>query len=112
MASGSVAKRPKFLSKNIKRAEKYFEVIEKSGAEFLTDILKKGSKRFTLVGNTDKGTLLHGTALLNSINMFNFRYEDGFKINNKYFPAISKILYLSTETISRPPQSHETVPLR
>jgi hypothetical protein len=50
-ASGSVAKRPKFLSKNMKRAEKYFE--EKSGAEFLTDILKKGSKRFKLVGNTD-----------------------------------------------------------
>jgi hypothetical protein len=53
MASGSVAKRPKFLSKNIKRAEKYFEVMEKSGAEFLTDILKKGSKLFKLVGNTD-----------------------------------------------------------
>jgi hypothetical protein len=31
---GSVAKRPKFLSKNIKKAEKYFEVTEKSGAEF------------------------------------------------------------------------------
>jgi hypothetical protein len=41
MASGSVAKRPKFLSKNIKRAEKYVEVMEKSGAEFLTDILKR-----------------------------------------------------------------------
>jgi hypothetical protein len=38
---------------NIKRAKKYFEVMEKSGAEFLTDILKKGSKRFKLVGNTD-----------------------------------------------------------
>jgi hypothetical protein len=53
MASGSVANRPKFLSKNIKRVEKYFEVMEKSGAEFLKDILKKGSKRFKLVGNTD-----------------------------------------------------------
>jgi hypothetical protein len=55
--------------------------------------------------------LLPGKALLNGINMFNFRYEDGFKINNKYFPAISRILYLSTETISRPPLSHETIPL-
>jgi hypothetical protein len=40
--------------------------------------------------------------------MSNFINEDGFKINNKYFPAIS---YLSTETISRPSQSHETIPL-
>jgi hypothetical protein len=43
--------------------------------------------------------------------MFNFNYEDGFKINYKYFPAISRALYLSTETISRPPQLHETIPL-
>jgi hypothetical protein len=43
-------------------------------------------------------------------NMFNFRYEDGFKINNNYFLAITRILYLSTETISKPPQSHETIP--
>jgi hypothetical protein len=43
--------------------------------------------------------------------MFNFRYEDGFKINNNNFPAISRVLYLSTETISKPPQSHETIPL-
>jgi hypothetical protein len=43
--------------------------------------------------------------------MFNFNYEDGFKINYKYFPAISRALYLSTETISRPPQFHETIPL-
>jgi hypothetical protein len=45
------------------------------------------------------------------INMFNFNYEDGFKINYKYFSAISRALYLSTETISRPPQFHETIPL-
>jgi hypothetical protein len=51
MASGSVAKRPK--GKNIKRGEKYFEVMGKSGAEFLSDILKKGIKLFKLVGNTD-----------------------------------------------------------
>jgi hypothetical protein len=44
--------------------------------------------------------------------MFNFNYEDGFKINYKYFPAISRALYLSTETISRPPQFHETIPLK
>jgi hypothetical protein len=40
-----------------------------------------------------------------------FRYEDGFKINNKYFPAISRTQYFSTETISRPLQFHETIPL-
>jgi hypothetical protein len=43
--------------------------------------------------------------------MFNFIYEDGFKINNNYFPAISRVLYLSTETISKPIKSHETIPL-
>jgi hypothetical protein len=43
--------------------------------------------------------------------MFNFSYEDGLKINNNYFPAISRVLYHSTETISQPPQSHETIPL-
>jgi hypothetical protein len=43
--------------------------------------------------------------------MFNFRYEDGFKISKTYFPAISRKLYLSTETISKPSQSHETIPL-
>jgi hypothetical protein len=44
--------------------------------------------------------------------MLNFKYEDGFKIKNKYFPAISMVLYLSNKTIRRPPQSHETIPLR
>jgi hypothetical protein len=44
--------------------------------------------------------------------MLNFIYEDGFKINNNYFPAISRELYLSTETISKPPQSHETILLK
>jgi hypothetical protein len=44
-------------------------------------------------------------------HMLNFVYEDGIKIRNKYFPAISRILYLSKKTISRPPQSHETIPL-
>jgi hypothetical protein len=38
-------------------------------------------------------TLLPGKSLLNGISMSNFRYEDGFKINNKYFPAISTTLY-------------------
>jgi hypothetical protein len=55
--------------------------------------------------------LLPSKSLLNGINKFNFRYTDGFKIKNKYFPAISRTLYLSTETIRRPPQSHETIPL-
>jgi hypothetical protein len=58
------------------------------------------------------GTLLPGKSLLNGISISNFRHEDGFKINNKYFPAISRTLYLSTETISRPQQSHETIPLK
>jgi hypothetical protein len=71
-------------------------------------------ENFQLVGNTDKGTLLPGKSLLKGINMFNFRYEDGSKINtgNTYFPAIPRTLYLSTETISRHPKSHETIPLK
>jgi hypothetical protein len=67
--------------------------------------------------------LLPGTALLKYVvhfqmrhrqytYMLNFVYEDDIKIRNKYFPAISRILYLSKKTISRPPQSHETIPLR
>jgi hypothetical protein len=44
--------------------------------------------------------------------MLNFAYEDDIKIRNKYFPAISRILYLSKKTISRPPQSHVTIPLK
>jgi hypothetical protein len=51
-----------------------------------------GRKLFILVGNTDEGTLLPSKSLLNGINIFNFRYEDGFKIKNKYFPAISRTL--------------------
>jgi hypothetical protein len=43
--------------------------------------------------------------------MLNFRYEDGFKIKNKYFPAISMVLYLSNKTIRRTPKSQETIPL-
>jgi hypothetical protein len=43
--------------------------------------------------------------------MLNFKYEDGFKNKNKYFPAISIVQYLSNKTIRRPPQSHETIPL-
>jgi hypothetical protein len=42
----------------------------------------------------------------------NFKYEDGFKNKNKYFPAISMVQYLSNKTIRRPPQCHETIPLR
>jgi hypothetical protein len=51
-----------------------------------------------------------GMALLNGLYMFNFRHEDDIK-NNKYFAAISMILYLSNKTIRRPPQSRETIPL-
>jgi hypothetical protein len=45
------------------------------------------------------------------INILNFRYEDGFKTKNKYFPEISMVLYLSNKTIRRTPQTHETIPL-
>jgi hypothetical protein len=43
--------------------------------------------------------------------MFNFKYEDDFKIKNKYFAAISSVFYLPKKTIGRPPQSRETIPL-
>jgi hypothetical protein len=43
--------------------------------------------------------------------MFNFNYEMALKLN-KYFPAISRALYLSTETISRLSQFHETILLK
>jgi hypothetical protein len=44
--------------------------------------------------------------------MLNFTYEDGFKIKNKHVAGVSRTFYLSTETIRRPPQSRETIPLR
>jgi hypothetical protein len=45
------------------------------------------------------------------INMFNFRYEDGFKINTgTVIHTFRK--FLSIEIISRPPQSHVTIPLK
>jgi hypothetical protein len=44
--------------------------------------------------------------------MLNVTYEDDFKIKNKHVTGISTTFYLSTETISSPPQSHETIPLR
>jgi hypothetical protein len=46
-----------------------------------------------------------------SIHMLNFTYEDDIKIKNKHVAEISRTFYLSTETISRPPQSRETIPL-
>jgi hypothetical protein len=36
--------------------------------------------------------------------MLNFTYEDHIKIKNKHVAGISRTFYLSTETISRPPQ--------
>jgi hypothetical protein len=44
--------------------------------------------------------------------MLNFMYEDNIKIKNKYVAGISRIFFLSIETISRPPQSRETITLR
>jgi hypothetical protein len=47
-----------------------------------------------------------------SIHMLNFTYEDDIKIKNKHVAGISRTFYLVTETISRLPQSRETIPLR
>jgi hypothetical protein len=47
-----------------------------------------------------------------SIHMLNFTYENDIKIKNKHVAGISRtFFYLSTETISRPLQSRETIPL-
>jgi hypothetical protein len=51
----SVAKGPKFQPKNIKRAEKYFQWLGKYGAEFLTDLSKKGRKE----ANIFEGLVFH-----------------------------------------------------
>jgi hypothetical protein len=47
-----------------------------------------------------------------STHMLNFTYEDDVKIKNKHVPGVSRTYYLSIETISRPPQSRETIPLK
>jgi hypothetical protein len=44
--------------------------------------------------------------------MLNFTYEDNIKIKNKLVAGVSRTFYLFTETISRPPQSRETIPLK
>jgi hypothetical protein len=44
-------------------------------------------------------------------HMLNFTYEDDIKFKNKHVAGISRTFYLSVETISRPPQSRETIPL-
>jgi hypothetical protein len=46
-----------------------------------------------------------------SIHKLNFTYEDDFKIKNKHAAGVSTTFYLSPETISRPPQPRETIPL-
>jgi hypothetical protein len=43
--------------------------------------------------------------------ILNFTYEDDLKIKNKHVAGVSRTFYLSTETISRPPQSREPIPL-
>jgi hypothetical protein len=43
--------------------------------------------------------------------MLNFTYEEDIKIKNKYGAGNYGTSYLSTETISRPPQSLEKIPL-
>jgi hypothetical protein len=44
--------------------------------------------------------------------MLNFTYEDDIKIKYKHVAGISRTYYLSKETISRLPQSRETIPLK
>jgi hypothetical protein len=46
-----------------------------------------------------------------SIHMSNLTYEDDIKIKSKHVAHISRTFYQSIETLSRPPQSHETSPL-
>jgi len=43
---------------------------------------------------------------------YHFRYENVVKFKNKRAPATLKKCALSVLTISRPPQSRETVPLK
>jgi hypothetical protein len=44
-------------------------------------------------------------------HMLNFTYEDNSKIKSKHVAGISRTFHLSMETLSRPPQSCETIPL-
>jgi hypothetical protein len=44
--------------------------------------------------------------------MLNFTYEDDIKIKNKHVAGISRTYYLPIQTISRPLQSRETIPLK
>jgi hypothetical protein len=44
--------------------------------------------------------------------MLNFTYEDDVKIKNNHVAGVARTYYLSIETISRPPQSRETIPLK
>jgi hypothetical protein len=46
-----------------------------------------------------------------SMHVLNFTYEDNIKIKYKQAAGISRTYYLSKETISRPLQSRETIPL-
>jgi hypothetical protein len=46
-----------------------------------------------------------------SIHMLSSTYEDDIKIKNKHVAGISTTFYLSIETISRPSESRETIPL-
>jgi hypothetical protein len=44
--------------------------------------------------------------------MLNFTYEDDIEVKNKNVAGISLAFYLPIETIRRPPQSRETIPLK
>jgi hypothetical protein len=104
---GSVAKGPKFHPQNIKMS---FQKLLLVYLIFFYHFGWSSRKLFIWqhwpVHFAPRHVPSHG------INMLNFRYEDGVKINNNYFPALSRELSLSTETISKPPQSHETIPLK
>jgi hypothetical protein len=46
-----------------------------------------------------------------NIHMLSFTYEDEIKIKSKHVSGIPRTFHLPIETLSRPPQSRETVHL-
>jgi hypothetical protein len=74
-----------------------------SGEKFTCGLQVYGWERFTIRGAYD---------VEKSSHMLNFTYEDDLKLKKKHVAGVSRTFYLSTEAISRPPQSRETIPLR
>jgi hypothetical protein len=53
----------------------------------------------------------HSMPAKHTVHMLNFAHEEDIKIKYKQVAGISRTYYQSKETISRPPQSRETIPL-